>query len=677
MNLSADQTHFLLENIKNISSVSVYLCTAAWQVIGGTSPVSPEAAGVLTACRSGQTLWDVEQAYSVSIFPYCQEGETLAFLLTLPADPNFPVSYIFTLIDLLRTSPKSSHTGWALDIRTQLANQLAFYGKVNWEILSFMKQLRYSFDVPRCAVLFCLQASPLAEKSLDMQTAFSLLLSTSSSFSREDIFGPVGQNNFLVFKSVPGTSQREQIAQARTYAKKAMHLLESTYGVKASAYIGSPYHQLSQLQHSFHEAKFLLNNASLLRDRDTTCLTIDRYLLPYLLAHLPKLYRDLMFQDYDLILGTSESMYRTLTTIAASNNNLTRACKALGIHRNTLHQRFVKLQNMLAVNPLHNDRDRLALHCYAFHKHQTITWHACINIQPWNIQHLGLQKFAEILYQKSNGAMQMDIELISMAGDYRQLVESVSNGQIDCVSVNTGALFNALQNWPHILELPFLFDSQKEADYLLNRCVKEELRPSLYAMGAVLMDFWSMGWRYITSNDPIRVPEDMRGKRMRTVYLANIMSDYFHSMGASVIKAHYSDIPEALAAGVINCQENPYSNILGMEFYRSQSYITEMNAFYDVNAVLFSKSAWEQLSPELQDVARSALEESSKWLSAEANRVNMEARNILLQKGMQIIKPTAEEAALWKDAAAGVYTSVQSHGFLKNLLHEKEAYHAQ
>lgn len=677
MNLSADQMHFLLKNIKNITSVSVYLCTAAWQVIDGTVPVTPESSRVLESCRSGQNLWDVEQAYSVSIFPYYRQNELLAFLLTVPAAPDFPASYIFTLIDLLRTSPKSSHAGWALDIRTQLANQLAFYGKVNWEILSFMKRLGYSFDVPRCAVLFCLQTSPLAEKSLDMQTAFSLLLSTSSSFSREDIFGPVGQDNFLVFKSVPGTSQREQITQARIYAEKAMYLLESTHGVKSVAYIGSAYTQLAQLQHSFREAKFLLNNSSFLQDRDASCFTIDKYLLPYLLAHLPRPYRDLMFQDYDLALAKSKSMGRTLITIAASNNNLTRAGEALGIHRNTLHQRFVKLQNILSVDPLHNDRDRLALHCYAFQKSQTITWHACINIQPWNIQHLGLQKFAEILYQKSGGAMQMDIELISMAGDYRQLVESVSNGQIDCVSVNTSALFSALQNWPNILELPFLFDSQEEADYLLKRFIKKELRPSLYAMGAVLMDFWSMGWRYITSNDPVRVPEDMRGKRMRTLYLANIMSDYFHSMGASVIKAHYSDIPEALVAGVVNCQENPYSNILGMEFYRSQTYITEMNAFYDVNAVLFSKSAWEQLSPELQAVARAALEEASKWLSAEANRVNMKARSLLLQKGMRIIRPTTEETARWKDAAAGVYASVQSHSFLKNLLHEKEIYHAQ
>ncbi|WP_298024954.1 TRAP transporter substrate-binding protein DctP [uncultured Dysosmobacter sp.] len=677
MNLSADQMHFLLENIKNITPVSVYLCTSAWQVIGETAPVSSEVEHVLTSCKSGQNLWDIEQAYSVSIFSYYQQNEVLAFLLAVPAAPDLPVSYIFTLIDLLRTSPESSQASWALDIRTQLTNQLAFYGKVNWEILSFMKQLRYSFDVPRCAVLFLLQISPLAEKSLDMQTAFSLLLSTSSAFSCEDIFGPVGQNSFLIFKSVSGASQREQIMQTRKYAEKAMHLLESTYGVKSSAYIGSPYVQLAELKHSFREAKFLLNNASFLRDRDAVCFTIDKYLLPYLLTHLPKSYRDLMFQDYDLTLGASESMCRTLTAIAGSNNNLTRAGKSLGIHRNTLHQRFIKLQNTLAVDPLHNDRDRLALHCYAFHKHQTITWHACINIQPWNIQHLGLQKFAEILFQKSGGTMRMDIELISMAGDYRQLVESVSNGQIDCVSVNTGALFSVLQNWPHILELPFLFDSQEEADYLLNHFVKEELRPSLYAMGAVLMDFWSMGWRYITSNDPIRVPADMRGKRMRTLYLANIMSDYFQSMGASVIKAHYSDIPEAMAAGVINCQENPYSNILGMEFYRSQAYITEMNAFYDVNAVLISKSAWEQLSPELQNIARSALEEAAKWLSAEADRVNMEARSLLLQKGMQIIKPSAEEIALWKNSASSVYASFQSHVFLKNLLHEKEVYHAQ
>jgi len=127
--------------------------------------------------------------------------------------------------------------------------------------------------------------------------------------------------------------------------------------------------------------------------------------------------------------------------------------------------------------------------------------------------------------------------------------------------------------------------------------------------------------------------------------------------------------------GIVNCQENPYSNILGMEFYKSQKYITEFNAFYDVNAVLFSKAAWERLSPELQGIVLDALRETSEWLLSEADRTNLEAKEELIKKGMQIIYPKPGEIALWKDAARGMYDSLRNHTLLKEIFREKEKRH--
>lgn len=221
-------------------------------------------------------------------------------------------------------------------MRTQLATQL----------LSTARKLGGALMHQAASVFLC--RSPLrrpvsfgnasAQSPLNLQTAFSMLLSTSAAFSKEDIWGPIGEDKFLVFKHVQDPTQKKQISSAKQYAEKAIGLLRSTYRVEASAYVGSPYVQLSQLQQSFQEAQFLLNNAKFFNPEAKPCITILQYLLPYLVHQLPDTYQDLLFQDFDLALGNSQFNIGTLAAISENSCNLSKArkrCKFTAIHSTT------------------------------------------------------------------------------------------------------------------------------------------------------------------------------------------------------------------------------------------------------------------------------------------------------------------------------------------------------
>jgi len=637
-----------------------------------------EIKAIIARCPQYNDLEEIENNFCLKLQPYLYNGKIIGYVFVLGVSVYSSVfTFIFALLDMLLGNNPSNHSESMQDIRTQLTNQLAFYDKMNWEISAFMKLLQFSYDVPRCAVLFCLPESVADTKPINFQTAFSLIHSTSAFFSTEDIFGLIGQDQFLVFKSIDGTNMKEKISIANDYASDMINILKNTYDFSARAFIGSPYVKLEKLHNSYIEAQFLNKNSRFLNNGQSMCLTIDKYLFPYLFILLPNQIKEIMFKDFDLALSNSDALLQTIDAITTNCDNLTHAAQELGIHRNTIQQRFGKIQKSLSIDPLHNDYDRSSIYCYSLFKNQTIIWNACVNFQPGNIQHRGLQKFAELLRQMSNGTMQLNIKVISKAGDYRQLFESVCSGKIDCVSVNTGPLFNSIRGWPHILELPFLFNSSVEADHLLNNYIRKEMVPALHALGVVLPGFWSMGWRYLTSNEPIQIPADMKSKRIRVMFFTRIMKEYIQSMGATVIMSNYNDIPESLETKIIDCQENPYSNILAMEFNKWQKYVTELNAFYDVNAVLFSKSAWERLPTKLQQIAIYAFSETREWMLHETERINMNARAELIRKGMQIIHPDREEVELWKQASVDVYASNQDHFLLKGLLHEKGVYGAK
>jgi len=59
----------------------------------------------------------------------------------------------------------------------------------------------------------------------------------------------------------------------------------------------------------------------------------------------------------------------------------------------------------------------------------------------------------------------------------------------------------------------------------------------------------------------------------------------------------------------------------------------------------------------------------------ETERINLEAREKLIYRGMQIISPNSEQRALWKKAANEVYASIKDHFLVKGLFREKEIYH--
>lgn len=672
------QQEFLVANIRNALTFPVCICDEDGNILVFTGPDAFDKERIIKSCCRQKDFRQLQREYAFEIQPYHLNGRMMGYVLAFDcAVPSSAFPFIFSMLNLLLNSISDTNSQWRQDVRTQLANQLAFYDKTNWEILSFMKLLQYSFGLPRCAVLFCLPPAQDDDGPVNFQTAFNLLHAASPHFSAEDIFGPISQNKILVFKSIGGKSLREKIAEAKKYAEDLIGTLGAVYQISAYAFAGSPYVKLEQLHNSFLEAQFLSNNSQFLNKKGYACLTINKYLFSYLSTLLPEEFKEIIFRDYDLALANSKTMEETLEALTTNNNNLTYGAGELGIHRNTILQRFSKAQGALAADPLHNDVDRASMYCYSLFKSQTITWHACVNIHSGNIQQRGLEKFSQLLQQMSDGRMQLNIEVISKAGDYRQLFESACSGKIDCVSVNSGLLFNSLKGWPHILELPFLFDSAEEANYLLNSYVRKEMFPALHAMGAVLAGFWSMGWRYITSNEPIYIPADMQNKRIRVVVFAKIIKEFFHSMGAAVVMANYNDVPEALETGAIDCQENPYSNILAMEFYRKQKFVTELNSIYDVNAVLFSKSAWERLPGHLRDITQSAFDETCRWMLWEAERVNLEARTELAAKGMEIIQPAAEEKELWQKTAKRVYASIQEHFLIKGLLKEKEIYHDQ
>lgn len=90
--------------------------------------------------------------------------------------------------------------------------------------------------------------------------------------------------------------------------------------------------------------------------------------------------------------------------------------------------------------------------------------HSCAISHPYQ---LGLEKFAELVDEKTNGAVQIDIFHSAQLGDERANIEDLQMGTLDIAVSSTGPLGNFVSDYL-ILDLPFLFTSYEHAHAVLD-----------------------------------------------------------------------------------------------------------------------------------------------------------------------------------------------------------------
>jgi TRAP-type C4-dicarboxylate transport system substrate-binding protein len=114
-----------------------------------------------------------------------------------------------------------------------------------------------------------------------------------------------------------------------------------------------------------------------------------------------------------------------------------------------------------------------------------------------------------------------------------------------------------------IYDLPFLFNTHKEADLILDSATGQRLLDKLSDKGLIGLCYFENGFRHVTnSRRPITKLEDFSGLKIRTIQNP-IFIDIFKTLGANPAPLPFTEVFTALEAKAIDGQETPYSNIHG------------------------------------------------------------------------------------------------------------------
>ncbi len=549
------------------------------------------------------------------------------------------------------------------------------------ELNAIATQLKYNIHRDRAAILFSIRESSRSKDAgfydNHIKQSMHWIVTLCSDFDTEDIIGVLNAYEFIVFKACP-PDQPETILLER-FAQRVITDIERYCGLSLIAGIGSIYGAVTQLRSSYQEAKFVVSYFDFLCPDDKSCCKlVGNHIFDYLSSTLKDQYLTQKFKPYEDALAGKKFLKDTLIQLSIYDMNLLKAADALKIHRNTIQQRFTRIKELLHTDPLSCDKDRMQLRQYALYCNRKKVLNIGICIQDDSALHNGCRKFSELLFEKTDGMMIGDIRTILLSANNDLMLELLKNGSLDLIIIDAHSLETVTEGKVLAFDLPFLFDSAEEANTILDGEIGQYIKKWLEPHGLICLAYFSTGFRYISTRSRfITCPQDLAALKIRIMHKP-ILEAYFKSMGAEPVMASYADVYSLLQKGVIDSQENPYANFLGMKFYDHQKCISEIPLSYGVGCFMTSQQFMQQFTPHQQKLITQAAEEACKWHRQFLIQFNDKSRDTLVhQYGVQIYPMEKQPLRAWRASARPLYKAYQDQKTLNRIMEAKKKYHAQ
>ncbi len=246
--------------------------------------------------------------------------------------------------------------------------------------------------------------------------------------------------------------------------------------------------------------------------------------------------------------------------------------------------------------------------------------------------------FAEALGQTSGGDISVQVFPNSQLGKLQELAEAVSLGTI-AFSHNTAGALGSLYQPFAALDTPYLY---RDVDHLMavtdvDSPVMQELNDGLIAAANVRVIYAHyFGRRNLTCNKAVMSPADLAGTKIRAVPFP-IYTTAVEGMGAVAVPVDWSEVPTALATGVVQGQENPVNVVLNVKLYEVQSHLMLTGHMSNAEVVVMNEDAWQGLDDAgKQAVREAALQTREKATKAILDNEESETQQ-LRDLGMTVI----------------------------------------
>lgn len=267
----------------------------------------------------------------------------------------------------------------------------------------------------------------------------------------------------------------------------------------------------------------------------------------------------------------------------------------------------------------------------------------------------GALKFKEIAEKKLPGKVQVQVFPSSqLFGDAKEM-EAVLLGDVQLIAPSLSK-FDRYTKKIQVFDLPFLFDDIDAVDRFQSGPKGQELLNSMKNRGLIGLAYWHNGMKQLSTNkDKLTVPPDVKGLKFR-IQASDVLEAQFRALDANPQKMAFAEVYQALQTGVVDGQENTWSNIYSQKFHEVQKTIAESNHGVIDYMVVANAKWWDGLPPDIKKGLSEAMAEATAHANKLADDLNQADRKKIADANKaKIQKLSKEDLAQWKKAMEPVW----------------------
>jgi len=256
-------------------------------------------------------------------------------------------------------------------------------------------------------------------------------------------------------------------------------------------------------------------------------------------------------------------------------------------------------------------------------------------------------RFSELVEEKLPGQFDMKIVTDGALGGEKETTEGIRLGSIQ------GALSTLanLTTWvPEgaLFDMPFMFRDMDHIEKAMSGPIGDEYKKLYEDQGFKVLGFIVYGSRHVISKEPIRVPDDVKGKKMR-VLQSPLHIDLWSSLGANPTPVPITEAYNALQTGVVDYMDMTKSGYQALKLFEVVPYLTETNHIWALGVMYLGKSFWDSLSAEQQTVLQEAADQAIPYFNELAASEQDASLAKTVEAGVTVVQP---DVAAWQAAMA-------------------------
>ncbi len=268
------------------------------------------------------------------------------------------------------------------------------------------------------------------------------------------------------------------------------------------------------------------------------------------------------------------------------------------------------------------------------------------------------QLFADCVGESLKGRVKVEVYPNSQLYNDNKVLEAMLLGDVQFAAPSLSK-FERFTKKFRIFDLPFLFKDEEAVLCFMRSKTGRELLHAMDDKGLLGLGYWMNGMKQMSANRPLLEPEDAKGLKFR-IQQSDVLAAQFEALGAVPQKMAFSEVYGALQQGVVDGQENTYTNIYTKKFYEVQDGLTETNHGVIAYLVVTNRDWWEGLPEDVRAGLRACMDKATAYANGKASELNQQAKRKLIEAGVTIRTLTPEQRRRWVEAMKPVWAKFEA-----------------